>query len=147
MNEAELTLEVMNEVRSLMHRMTRAAQELHGGSEATAGKRGVLFSIADQGPQTVPQLARARPVSRQHIQVLVDALRRQKLVRTVRNPEHQRSPLIELTAAGVAAVKKMRTREAALLRRMRSLTTKNDLNATLRVLRAIREFLASDEWR
>ena len=147
MNEAELTLAVMNEVRSLMHRMKKAAQELHGGNEATAGKRGVLFSIAEEGPQTVPQLARSRPVSRQHIQILVNALRRQKLVRVVRNPEHRRSPLIELTAAGRRTVKKMRAREAALLKRMRTLTTKDDLAATVRVLRTIKDFLAGDEWR
>jgi hypothetical protein len=40
----------------------------------TAGKRGVLKGLDRLGPQTVPQMARARPVSRQHIQTLVNRL-------------------------------------------------------------------------
>ena len=92
--------------------------ELHGMGDNSAGQRAVLESIARRGPQTVPQLARARPVSRQHIQVLVNALQERTLVRLVNNPAHKRSHLVELTRKGAALLGAMQRRERGLLQRL-----------------------------
>lgn len=59
-----------------------------------------MRSLAEGGPQTVPAIARSRPVSRQHIQKLADELAAEGLVEFVDNPEHKRSKLMRLTAAG-----------------------------------------------
>jgi len=56
----------------------------------SAARRGVLRSLARLGPQTVPQMAGARPVSRQHIQTIVNALAADGLVETIDNPAHKR---------------------------------------------------------
>lgn len=64
------------------------------------GVWGLLRSLKLNGPQTVPALARARPVARQHIQKLADELADQGLVRFAANPAHRRSQLVALTAAG-----------------------------------------------
>ncbi len=102
-------------VRKLFHQLAAAADSLHGGSGITAGMRGVLESLGRHGPQTVPDMARARPVSRQHIQGLVNALAELDLVETLENPAHRRSHLIAMTPAGRAAFDAIRSREAAAL--------------------------------
>jgi DNA-binding MarR family transcriptional regulator len=78
-----------------------------------------MESLADQGPQTVPALARARPVARQHIQVLVNDLVRFGLVETRPNAAHKRSPLFALTARGAAWFQAIRSTELEALRSMR----------------------------
>lgn len=147
MNDIDPVMQVMNETRSLFHRMKKAAQELHGWGEWTGGERGVLFSLAELGPQTVPLLARARPVARQHIQMLVNSLLAQKLVRTVRNPEHRRSVLIALTRAGKTTVREFRKREKKVFDQLDIGATKKDLATAVRVLREINDVLSGEEWR
>ena len=66
------------------------------------GVGGLLRSLKADGPQTVPQLARARPVARQRIQRLVDECATAGLVEFGDNPAHRRSKLIRLTAKGEA---------------------------------------------
>ncbi|MFQ5955621.1 MAG: hypothetical protein ACE5JZ_11210, partial [Kiloniellales bacterium] len=61
-------------VRSLFHKLGSGVTALHRASGVSGGMRAVLESVISGGPQTVPQMARARPVTRQHIQGLVDRL-------------------------------------------------------------------------
>jgi DNA-binding MarR family transcriptional regulator len=116
--DPDAVLELFSEVRLLFHRGRALMNELHSMGESSAGQRAVLESIARRGPQTVPQLARARPVSRQHIQALVNALEERALVRLVHNPAHKRSHLVELTRKGAALLGEMQRRERSLLQRM-----------------------------
>ena len=62
--------------------------------------RGILHDLAQHGPQTVPQLARARNVSRQHIQTQVNRLATDGQLEFVDNPAHQRSSLVRISSAG-----------------------------------------------
>jgi DNA-binding MarR family transcriptional regulator len=64
------------------------------------GSWGVMRSLALGGPQTVPALARARPVARQRIQLIADELAARGLVAFHENPAHRRSKLLRLTAQG-----------------------------------------------
>ena len=63
---------VVDGVRSLFHELKAVAQEVHGGSPFAGGRRGVLLNLLEGGDQTVPELARRRPWSRQHSQVLLN---------------------------------------------------------------------------
>jgi DNA-binding MarR family transcriptional regulator len=65
-----------------------------------AGSYGFLRALALEGPQTVPDIARSRPTSRQRMQRLADELAAEGLVTFVRNPNHRRSKLVRLTAKG-----------------------------------------------
>lgn len=85
----------------------------------TASHRAVMESLATGGPQTVPALARARPVARQHIQVMVNDLAAMALVETRANPAHRRSPLVALTAAGARRFETIRRAESDVLASMR----------------------------
>jgi len=87
----------------------------------------------------VPAVARAKGVSRQHVQTHVNALVRAGLVAFRDNPSHRRSPLAVLTPGGRATFVAMRRREAALLAalaRPRGTAELARARATLRALRA-----------
>jgi len=136
---------VMEETARLFHRMKAVAEALHGGGEMSAGKRGILRDLDRLGPKTVPQLARMRPVSRQHIQSLVDPMAEEGLVEFRRNPDHKRSRLVAITNKGQALVREMFTREAALFVALGVQLNPRDLQTTEKILRAIRETLSSPE--
>ncbi len=138
---------VFDETASLFHRLRAVSSEVHGQGELSAGRRGVLRSLYHLGPQTVPQLARARPVSRQHIQILVNGLLKDALVATEENPAHRRSPLIRLTSKGKRHLETMQKRELRLLAQARLNLPNKDLTAAADTLQSVRRFLESKEWR
>ena len=106
---------LIEETVALFHRLRAVAAEVHGEGELSAARRGVLTSLVKLGPQTVPQMAAVRPVSRQHIQTIVDSLAADGLVETIDNPAHKRSVLVRLTARGRTAVRDITRRESSLL--------------------------------
>jgi DNA-binding MarR family transcriptional regulator len=134
------------EVRRLFHQLRASAEAIHEeqGSLPIA-QRAVLESLHRDGAATVPALARARPVSRQHIQALVNALREAGLVETRPNPAHRRSPLVALTPAGRRRFLAMRARERRALATRRLPASDAEMRGAARVLRALRGHLAR-EW-
>jgi DNA-binding MarR family transcriptional regulator len=138
---------VINETRSLFHRLKVVAKELHAEDNITAGKRGVLLDLYRLGPQTVPHLARARPVSRQHIQSLVKPLFEAGYVEFVDNPAHRGSPLVRLTVRGGDLTERILQREAPPLTQAAGRVPKKDLDKTLKALRAINAYFDSGDWR
>lgn len=98
--EGEAVFRLMLEVLQTFHRLRAVGAEEGGVTPGGAGSWGLMRSLAEGGPQTVPAIARSRPVSRQHIQKLADELAAEGLVEFVDNPEHKRSKLMRLTAAG-----------------------------------------------
>jgi DNA-binding MarR family transcriptional regulator len=146
-DKLEVLEAVINETRSLFHRLKVVANELHAEDNITAGKRGVLLDLHRSGPQTVPHLARARPVSRQHIQSLVNPLFEAGYVEFVENPIHRGSPLVRLTNHGGDLIQRILRREAPPLIRAAARVTKNDLEKTLDALRAINAYFDSGEWK
>ncbi|HJZ77829.1 MAG TPA: MarR family transcriptional regulator [Vicinamibacterales bacterium] len=132
---------LIDEAVALFHRMRVVAEEVHGEGEFSAARRGVLRSLARLGPQTVPQIASARPVSRQHIQTIVDGLATDGLVETIENPAHKRSVLVRLTAPGRTAVRDIAQREAALLASIDVGVPAADVERATAVLKAFREAL------
>jgi DNA-binding MarR family transcriptional regulator len=144
---ATALLRLFDETTALFHRLRAAAGDVHGHDAPSAGRRGILRSLEALGPQTMPQLARARPVSRQHIQVLVNGLVEDGLVAAGQNPAHQKSPLLHLTAKGKHQLETMQEREMRLLGRMRLGLAAEEMDRAADTLRALRSFLESDEWR
>lgn len=92
----ELGMEVIH----TYFRLRIAGEEIGATPPAGAGSFGLLRSLRKDGPQTVPQLARARDVSRQNIQILANVLAKQGLAEFIENPAHKRSRLLRITAAG-----------------------------------------------
>ncbi len=138
---------VFGETVALFHRLRVVAEQVHGQGEMSAGRRGVLKGLDRLGPQTVPQMARARPVSRQHIQALVNVLAKEGRVELRENPAHRRSRLVCLTAEGKELVDRMNRREAKLLARVDIDIAEKDLRAAAALLRSLREFFESPRWK
>lgn len=111
---------LFEETRLLSHALKSWAEALHEGLGVTVPMRAVLESLLRGGPRPVPEMARARGVSRQHIQQQVDALLELALVERKQNPAHKRSPCIALTDAGRALIQDMRARERDALARLQA---------------------------
>ena len=107
----------------------------------------LLTSLDNLGPQTVPQMARARPVSRQHIQILVNSLLEERRVELVDNPAHKRSNLVRLTRSGKRLVGAMKRRELQLLGQLGIDVAVSDLENAAEVHRAVRQLFESERWQ
>jgi DNA-binding MarR family transcriptional regulator len=134
--------ELFAQTVALFHRLREVGLDLHQDLGVTPGMRGVMLSLDRLGPRTVPQLARQRPVSRQHIQNVVNRLRAANLVRTEDNPDHKRSRLIVLTDKGRQTLADMLAREERLLAAQTPGLDPDRIREASRTLAAIREALA-----
>ena len=134
-------------VRRLFHKLGHGIGALHESTEVSAGMRAVLESVVDGEPQTVPQMARVRPVSRQHIQGLVNPLLEQGLVEYADNPAHKRSRLVRPTDKGVETFRAMRGRENRALEQIALDIDPVELAAATLVAEALIEVFDGREWR
>jgi DNA-binding MarR family transcriptional regulator len=114
----EEVAEITRTVRLLYHQLKALGAALHADTGVTVPMRGVLETIHRDGPATVPHMARLRPVSRQHIQRIVDELLELGLVWLDINPDHKRSPLVSLTEKGRATFESMAQRELTLFQEL-----------------------------
>jgi DNA-binding MarR family transcriptional regulator len=137
---------LFDETTALCHRLRAVAGDLHGADVPSAGRRGILRSLDSLSSQTVPQLARARPVSRQHVQMLVNGLLLDGLIVAGDNPAHRKSPLLQLTPQGKRQLEAMREREVRLLAKARLGLDEEQIDRAVDTLRAVRCFLESEEW-
>jgi len=124
-------------VRRLFHVLAGTAGRAHADLGITASMRAVMETLHERGPRTVPQVAREQDVSRQHIQVVVNGLLDGELVECLDNPDHLRSPIVRLTAAGAKALDAVRRREARLLADLTKKIPGADLKVTLKTLNAM----------
>jgi DNA-binding MarR family transcriptional regulator len=130
------------ETRRLFHQLRVSAEYLHDDPELTAAHRAMLETLYREGPQTVPAVARARSVSRQHIQVLVNHLLDIELVAVAPNPANRRSPFISLTEAGKRQFETMRRREHRALATPTLPVSARKIRDATETLSALRQHLA-----
>lgn len=133
--------ELLDQARLLWHVMVQVAERLHQGEPVTLGMRAVLEFLTRNGPATVPQIARSRGVTRQHIQALVNDLLELRLVSLDANPAHRRSALVRLTADGQKAAERMRRRERQYLEGLDLKARPEELRRASATLSAVREAL------
>ena len=96
-----------------------------------------MEALAD-GPRTVPDIARSKSVTRQHIQLLVDELATSDLVELKPNPAHRRSPLIALSRKGEALFASVRKLEGPFIERLATGLDARKTAATVQTLTALR---------
>jgi DNA-binding MarR family transcriptional regulator len=143
--DTEEALMALFEQAAGLHLQLRVSmQELHRRPELTTACRGVLRELMEAGSRTVPQLARLRSCSRQHVQVLVNRLCRDGLAELVDNPDHRRSRLVRLTAEGRAALEAMWAREAEAVGALPVTVSADELVRAAEVLRSVRRTLGDD---
>lgn len=98
------------------------------------GYWGLLRSLHREGPQTIPQLARSRPVSRQHIQKLASEMLAEGVIEAIENPAHKRSKLLRLTPKGEANFRALNEQIARSAEQLAEGMNLAELKVTLKVL-------------
>ena len=147
LRHAQALFSVLEESISLVFRVRAVLEDIHGHSEISGSMRGVMRDLRHQGPMTVPQMARKRPVSRQHIQAIVNDLHRAGRVILVENPRHKRSRLVQLTSAGEEELDRIIEREQQVLSALEIPISIDDLEHADDTLKRIRSLLESPAWR
>ena len=129
------------EVTWLIRRLFRAmAQFADGYLQAhglAAADRAVLEFLYPDEALSVPEIAARYQVSRQHIQVTVNALLEDGFLRSRPNPRHKRSPLFELTHLGRELFRKIRVAESGLLDKLFADIPADDIECTRRTVEAM----------
>ncbi len=128
---------LIDATRLAFNQMRTSADAAHADLGITAAMRAVLERLARGGPQTVPDMARARNVSRQHIQKIVDGLGKADLIDLKANPAHKRSPLIVLSTDGRKLFRAIEKREIAILADIGKALEDHDLAAATDTLKAL----------
>lgn len=115
MNRSEAAQSLFEEIRKIDNRLRWLGDTLHPELGLTAAKRSILLTLSREGPQTVPDIARERLVSRQVVQTQINDLIKADLVAPRKNPKHRRSTLIALTPSGRECIRKMLAKEKKLI--------------------------------
>lgn len=135
---------LFDEVAKLFHRLRALAADAHQEGESSAARRGILRSLATLGPRTVPQLAAERPVSRQHVQSIVNTLLDDGFVELVPNPAHRRSSLVRLTRRGERRLSDMARLEQEMISRIEWQSSRAEIRAASATLAAVRAQISAD---
>jgi DNA-binding MarR family transcriptional regulator len=138
---------LLDEVILLEHRLVRTAEALHADLDVSVPGRAVLEFLERTGRSSVPDIARARDVSRQHIQTIVDSLESDRLIQRTSNPAHRRSPLFALTTSGSELIELMHERERKVIQHRVVGIDRADIVAATEVLAAVRAALVDEEAR
>jgi DNA-binding MarR family transcriptional regulator len=129
---------LLTEVSALANRLKGpASDETRYGGLATS-TRMIARSLRDDGPQTVPRIARARQTSRQNIQIAVNRLKKDGYVELITNPEHKRSLLVRLTEQGRRVLAGADEDDARFAGSLAGQITESELASAAALLRQLR---------
>lgn len=121
----------------------RAAGQEEGLVNASgAGTWGLMRILREEGPRTVPEVARMRSVSRQYIQKLANELIEDGLIELIPNPTHKRSKRMRLTRKGEKEFDRLTGRLRGFLEGIAADFSSTDLSAATRTIRALRSRLS-----
>lgn len=111
-------------------------------TEQGAGSWGLLRMLKTEGPQTVPDVARARSVSRQYIQKLANELIAEGWIALEDNPLHKKSKLMLLTGQGEAKLEEMTQQFRELTAQITSAFALRDLQVSIHTVGELRKQVA-----
>ncbi|MEZ5996868.1 MAG: hypothetical protein R3C25_14070 [Hyphomonadaceae bacterium] len=138
---AEALLDLSTAVIELYFRLEAATRAIAGFAQA-GGEWGIMRLLVVEGDQTVPEMARSRPVSRQHCLTIVNRLYEQGFVEFVENPKHKRSHLVSITKKGRARFEQMTELFLAAESRFAPHFTAEEVASAIDVLKRARALLA-----
>lgn len=134
---------VFTETRRLSQALAQTGSLLVQDSGLTSSMRTVLEQLYPDRALTVPDIARARRVTRQHIQTIVNDLLQRELIQTETNPAHKRSPLMRLTPLGQLSFKVILNREQKLLQALAGKVDAARLSQAAETLHELASLLAA----
>ncbi|QDG79115.1 MarR family winged helix-turn-helix transcriptional regulator [Labrenzia sp. PHM005] len=137
--------ELVRLIRPVHRRLARAVEANLDGSGISVGMRAVMEVLEELGPMSVPDIGRVLFLARQQIQLLVNQLESLHLVDRRQNPAHKRSPLFGLSEKGHTVFGGIRARENDAMDAVSELFSKDELQASQRVLCAMLDHFAEFE--
>ena len=136
---------LLNELNTLALRLKQTTGPGENSGGLLSATQCVLRLLLQQGPKSVPQIARIRGTSRQNVQILVNRLQREGLVTFATNPAHRRSGLVTLTEEGKTALTSAATAEDDLVRAMAPQCSQSEVRSAVALLRRLRDGIAERE--
>ncbi|MEE9270748.1 MAG: helix-turn-helix domain-containing protein [Candidatus Krumholzibacteria bacterium] len=146
MTEARI-LSALVEGVSELGDVLRGAAEVIAQREGQTLARWQLLSAVSSEKKTVSDLAREFGHRRQSVQRITDVLVRDQLVVYRDNPNHERSPLVGLTAQGKRLLGRLIKRQREFHRVLSRKTTKPKLAALRRGVDELREIVTGIDWK
>ena len=128
-------------IRRLFRALGQKSNESLKQFGISAADRAVLEFLYPEEILSVPDIAGRYQVSRQHVQVTVNALMESGLLAAKDNPRHKRSPLIELTAKGRGLFKEIKERDNDAVEQLFSSISAGERTTTQKTLETLLEQL------
>jgi DNA-binding MarR family transcriptional regulator len=135
---------VLKQVRTCFNQLKSLAEQMHHDLGVNPSMRAVLEHLSEFGAESVPEIARKKNVSRQHIQVIINALLEDELVEATDNPSHKRSLLYKLTKKGASTFSIIRKRELEPLKRLASSMRQESLKQADLVLQDLNQKIEAE---
>ena len=132
--EAQVLRELF-QVAPLLERFQAAGMARKG---LTQPRLRLLRTLDEGGPRVMSELSRALDVTPRAVTALVDGLEGDGLVRRCEHPHDRRSTVIELTSNGRRTSRELREGHERLSDEILGGISERELNASLRVIRAVR---------
>lgn len=117
-----------------------AGDALTAEAGLTAAQWQVLGFLED-GPATAAELARRRGLRRQSVQETVNRLLRDGMLTRADNPADARAPLLQLSDQARVALRILGAKQAKWADAVASDLSSDDVETTLRTLRALRDLV------
>jgi len=124
-------------VRGCFHALKALSDTIIEDHGLNLSLHAVLETVCESRPMTVPQIARLKGVSRQHVQVTVDALVDKGLVTLTANPAHKRSSLVVGTDRGREVFTEIRGQELPVLEDLAAALDTGDVTVSAVTLDAL----------
>jgi DNA-binding MarR family transcriptional regulator len=135
-----LFTEVVLEIFRLNRLLLDAGDVLTAPAGLTSARWQVV-GIAEHGPATVSEVARAMGLTRQSVQETANGLHAEGFVEFAPNPRHRRAKLIAMTPKGEAAMETVRRRHASWANELGGRHDAAALGSTVAMLRELRASL------
>lgn len=135
---------LIREILFCFYRLNATGERLFAAVGQTPGKVSLMRSLMEEGPQSVAQIARARPVARQAVQRMADELAEQRLIEYIENPTHRRAKLARLTAQGKRIMDKAMAAELGWAGRLARYFEEREVAAARDLIRRLTTMLAAE---
>jgi DNA-binding MarR family transcriptional regulator len=132
-------------VRRLFRALAQKATENLGQYELSVADRAVMEFLYPQKQLSVPEIASRYQVSRQHVQVTVNALRKKGLIESRPNPRHKRSVLMKLSEKGGELFAEILAKDKQTVERLFSAIPPEDRNTTRLTLETLLRELSREK--
>ncbi|MEJ2453674.1 MAG: MarR family winged helix-turn-helix transcriptional regulator [Candidatus Thiodiazotropha sp.] len=132
-------------IRRLFRALSQRSNELLEASGLSAADRAVMEFLYPDQRLSVPEIAERYKVSRQHIQITINALSEKSLVVTRANPRHKRSPLFALSRAGRTQFSRILKRDQQVVTDLFSDVSQNHVRITRQTLQTLLDALDTGE--